>query len=112
QEGVEINKFDHKRALTTPEMARKLKVVRPNGATIYSLAWLDRSVGLIVLEIPPMPDRYFTLNYVDYYQNNENISNRCPPWRAKRGRVVPGRRQRFAASDGAFFAESCAAIAS
>jgi hypothetical protein len=28
-----------------------------------------------VLDIPPISDRYFTLNYVDFYQHNENISN-------------------------------------
>jgi hypothetical protein len=73
--GATLNKFDHFRVLMTPESARKLGVVRANSATLYSLAWLDLSVEPIVLEFPPMADRYFTFNYVDYFQNNENLSN-------------------------------------
>ena len=28
-----------------------------------------------MLDLPPITDRYFTFNYVDYYQRNENLSN-------------------------------------
>ncbi len=70
-----VNTFAHRRALLTPEMARKGGVVRSNSATLYSSAWLDLSVEPIVLEFPAIPGRYFTFNYVDYYQRNENLSN-------------------------------------
>ncbi len=73
--GAAVNKFDHIRTLLTPEQAHKVNVVRANNATLYSPAWLDLSVEPIVLEFPAIPDRYFTFNYVDYYQHNENISN-------------------------------------
>ena len=73
--GAAVNTFSHRRALLTPEMARKGGVVRSNSATLYSSAWLDLSSEPIVLEFPAVPDRYFTFNYVDYYQRNENISN-------------------------------------
>jgi hypothetical protein len=74
-QGVPVNTFTHMRELTTPEIARKIGVVRPNSATVYSLAWLDLSVEPIVLEFPPIPDRYFTFNYVDWFQTSENLSN-------------------------------------
>lgn len=73
--GAAVNKFDHNRTLLTPEEAHAINVVRANNATLYSIAWLDLSVEPIVLEFPAIPDRYFTFNYVDYYQRNENISN-------------------------------------
>ncbi len=73
--GNAINRFEHVRALMTPELARKVGVVRANSATLYSAAWLDLSVEPVVLEFPPIADRYFTFNYVDYFQNNENLSN-------------------------------------
>lgn len=73
--GNAINKFEHVRALMTPELARKVGVVRANSATLYSAAWLDVSLEPIVLEFPPISDRYFTFNYVDYFQHNQNLSN-------------------------------------
>ncbi len=73
--GNAVNRFDHLRVLMTPELARRVGVVRANSATLYSAAWLDLSVEPIVLEIPAIADRYFTFNYVDYFQNNENLSN-------------------------------------
>ncbi len=73
--GNTVNRFDHLRVLMTPELARKVGVVRANSATLYSAAWLDLSVEPIILEFPAIADRYFTFNYVDYFQHNENISN-------------------------------------
>lgn len=72
---AKLNAFANIRELLTYEVAKKVGVVRANSATLYSLAWLDLSIEPIVLDIPPIEDRYFTLNYVDFYQNNENISN-------------------------------------
>jgi hypothetical protein len=73
--GNAINQFEHVRVLMTRELARKVGVVRANSATLYSTAWLDLSVEPVVLEFPPIADRYFTFNYVDYFQKNENLSN-------------------------------------
>ncbi len=73
--GGAVNAFFHRRELMTPEQARAGGVVRSNSATLYSSAWLDLAVEPIVLELPPVTDRYFTFNYVDYYQRNENLSN-------------------------------------
>ncbi len=70
-----LNTFANVRKLIDAELAVEIGVVRANSATLYSLAWLDLDIEPIVLDIPPISDRYFTLNYVDFYQNNENISN-------------------------------------
>jgi hypothetical protein len=75
KQGAALNAFVHNREVTTPEIARKMGVVRPNSATLYSLAWLDLSIEPIVLEFPSIPDHYFTFNYVDWFQKIENLSN-------------------------------------
>ena len=60
----------------TPEQARAGGVVRSNSATLYSscvagsLGRADRARASRAIT-----DRYFTFNYVDYYQRNENLSN-------------------------------------
>jgi hypothetical protein len=74
-QGHKVNTFNHARKLFTAEQAIKLGVVRANSATLYSFAWLDLSIEPIVVDIPPIKGRYFTINYVDFYQKNENISN-------------------------------------
>jgi hypothetical protein len=70
-----LNTFANVRKLIDAKLAVEIGVVRANSATLYSLAWLDLDIEPIVLDIPPINDRYFTLNYVDFYQNNGNISN-------------------------------------
>jgi hypothetical protein len=42
---------------------------------VYSQAWLDLTLEPIVIDVPPIPDRYYTINYIDFYQKVENISN-------------------------------------
>jgi hypothetical protein len=74
-QGHKVNTFNHDRKLFTAEQAIELGVVRANSATLYSFSWLDLSIEPIVVDIPPIQDRYFTINYVDFYQKNENISN-------------------------------------
>jgi hypothetical protein len=50
--------------------------VSANNCTIYSNAFLDLSVEPIVLDVPPVTDRYYTINHIDFYQSVDNISNR------------------------------------
>jgi hypothetical protein len=69
------NTFSHVRELADPETSRASGVVSANNATVYSQAWLDLSLEPIVLDVPPIPDRYYTMNYIDFYQKVENISN-------------------------------------
>ena len=71
-----LNKFAHLRALSDPATSRAVGVVSANNATVYSVAWLDLSIEPVVLDVPPIPDRYYTINYIDFYQKGDNISNR------------------------------------
>jgi len=70
-----FNTFFHVRELGDPATTRASGVVSANNATVYSNAWLDLSLEPIVLDVPPIPDRYYTMNYIDFYQKVENISN-------------------------------------
>lgn len=74
-QGGKVNTFQHACTLFTPEVAGKLGVVWANTATLYSLSWLDLSIEPIVVDLPPIKDRYFTINYIDSYQEIRNISN-------------------------------------
>lgn len=55
--GAPINRLGHARALATPETRQG---VAPNNDTLYSLAWLDTTVGPFVLETPDFGARYYT----------------------------------------------------
>src|SRR5262249_55561183 len=46
------------------------KVVFPNNDTLYSSAWLDLSQGPLVLHVPDTGDRYFVMQFMDFYTNN------------------------------------------
>ncbi|MBC2744502.1 MAG: DUF1254 domain-containing protein [Desulfosarcina sp.] len=70
-----LNRFAHARELSDPETSRAGGVVSANNATLYSVAWLDLLREPVVLDIPPIPDRYYTMNYIDFYQKVDNISN-------------------------------------
>jgi hypothetical protein len=44
-------------------------VVLPNADTLYCMSWLDLSNGPVVLKVPPIPDRYYTFEFLDAYTN-------------------------------------------
>jgi hypothetical protein len=39
----------------------------PNADTLYDIGWLNLTMGPLVLEVPPILDRYYTLQFVDAY---------------------------------------------
>lgn len=45
-------------------------IVRINVDTLYSTAYLDLENGPLVLQIPPIADRYYTVQFTDAYTNN------------------------------------------
>ena len=73
--GDAVNRFDHVRALMTPELARRVGVVRansapstrPRGSTCQSSRSSWNSQRSRIATLP--------FNYVDYFQSNENLSN-------------------------------------
>lgn len=44
-------------------------VVAPNADTIYGQAWLNLTNEPVVLEVPPIKDRYYTFEFLDAYTN-------------------------------------------
>lgn len=62
-----FNKFTRTETLFGPESKT---VVRPNNDTIYSTAWLDLRAEPLVVELPAVSDRYFSLQLVDMYTHN------------------------------------------
>ena len=48
------------------------EIVRVNVDTLYSLAYFNFSKGPLVLKVPPIADRYYTLQFIDAYSNNIN----------------------------------------
>lgn len=68
-----FNTFDHQRVPADPTFDA-FKV--PTVDVLYSNAFLDLTAGPIALVIPPMGDRYYTLNFQDAYANASNLSSR------------------------------------
>ena len=62
-----VNTFAHARDLLN---ASYTDVVRPNQDTLYSVTYLDLKNKPLILQIPPMPDRYYVLQFTDAYTNS------------------------------------------
>jgi len=70
---VGFNRFVHDRDLADPDYAA---FKSPNSDTLYSNAWLDLTHGPVIVDVPPVPLKYYTLNFFDAYGNASNISTR------------------------------------
>lgn len=62
-----FNQLLHKTKLLGPEFK---DVVRPNNDTLYSMAWLDLRAQPIVITVPEIKDRYYSVQLVDMFTNN------------------------------------------
>ena len=60
------NGFTHSRALLTPA---NREVVSPNNDTLYDNTWLDLSAGPLLIDLPDMGERYWTLGFLDFWTN-------------------------------------------
>jgi hypothetical protein len=70
---VGFNRFVHDRDLADPNYAA---FKSPNSDTLYSNAWLDLTDGPVIVDVPPVPLKYYTLNFFDAYGNASNIGTR------------------------------------
>jgi hypothetical protein len=61
-----LNTFTHSKRLLTPQ---DREVVTPNNDTLYTNAWLDLSEGPLVIDVPDMGERYWTLGFLDMWTN-------------------------------------------
>jgi hypothetical protein len=62
-----FNQLAHKTELIGPGFK---DVVRPNNDTMYSLAWLDLRAQPIVVTVPEIKDRYYSVQLVDMFTHN------------------------------------------
>jgi hypothetical protein len=60
------NGFTHSRALLTPA---NREVVSPNNDTLYDNTWLDLGDGPLLIDLPDMGERYWTLGFLDFWTN-------------------------------------------
>jgi len=61
-----LNKFDVYPGLATPASAIDFT---PNNDTVYALAWLDLRQGPVLMTIPEVPSRYWTVQATDWALN-------------------------------------------
>ena len=66
-DGTPVNQFRHARALIDHTFRL---VTTPNNDTLYSSAFLQLAGGPLVLEVPEIRDRYYSLAFMDFYSNN------------------------------------------
>jgi hypothetical protein len=62
-----FNELTHERQLLGPEFE---DIVRPNNDTLYSLAWLDLRAQPLVISVPAIEDRYYSVQLVDMFTHN------------------------------------------
>jgi hypothetical protein len=61
------NAFRHRRELT--DYTSRV-VTTPNSDTLFSNAFLDLAAGPLLLQVPEIADRYYSLAFMDFYTNN------------------------------------------
>ena len=61
-----FNRFRHHREFPRPDF---LDVTVPNDDTPYSFAWLQLADGPMVVHVPAVPDRYYSLLFMDFYND-------------------------------------------
>src|SRR5262249_22287574 len=64
---VPLNHFNHQRALSDDT---ERAVTTPNSDTLYSSSYLDLAAGPLVLAVPAVAERYYSLAMMDFYAND------------------------------------------
>jgi hypothetical protein len=63
--GFKVNRLYPGRELATPQTLG----IGPNVDTLYGFAWLDLSKGPQVIQVPAIPDRYYSFQLIDMWSN-------------------------------------------
>lgn len=72
--------------ILTPETQGQLRA--PNADTLYLNAWVDLSQGPVLLEVPEMGSRYYTLAFMDLYARPHHLGTRTNDGRAVKYALV------------------------
>lgn len=70
----------------TPATQGQLRA--PNADTLYLNAWVDLSKGPVLLEVPDMAGRYYTLAFMDLYSKPHHLGTRTNGGKATRYALV------------------------
>jgi hypothetical protein len=62
-----FNQLTHKTKLLGPDFK---DIVRPNNDTMYSFAWVDLRAQPVVVTVPEIKDRYYSVQLVDMFTHN------------------------------------------
>jgi hypothetical protein len=62
-----FNELVHKTELLGPEFK---DIVRPNNDTMYSFAWLDLRAQPVVITVPEIKNRYYSVQLIDMFTHN------------------------------------------
>jgi hypothetical protein len=62
-----FNQLVHNETLLGPDFK---DVVRPNNDTMYSFAWLDLRAEPVVISVPKIDDRYYSIQLIDMFTHN------------------------------------------
>lgn len=86
--------------ILTPETQGQLRA--PNADTLYLNAWVDMSKGPVLVEVPDMGSRYYTLAFMDLYAKPHHLGTRTNGGKAMKyalvgpaGGAVPAGYERF-----------------
>jgi len=101
-----FNELTHMTELLGPEFE---DVVRPNNDTMYSFAWLDLRAQPMVISVPEISDRYYSVQLIDMFTHNFAYIGTRTTGTAAGSYVVAGPRWEGPAPDstrGAFQSET------
>ncbi|UCH29918.1 MAG: DUF1254 domain-containing protein, partial [Myxococcales bacterium] len=62
-----FNELVHKTELLGPDFK---DIVRPNNDTVYSMGWIDLRAQPLVITVPQIEDRYFSVQLIDMFTHN------------------------------------------
>ncbi len=72
--------------ILTPETQGQLRA--PNADTLYINAWVDMSKGPVLLDVPDMGTRYYTLAFMDLYAKPHHLGTHTNAGRATKYALV------------------------
>jgi hypothetical protein len=95
-----VNRIGLYPGVLTPATQGQLRA--PNADTLYLNGWFDLSNGPVLLDVPEMGERYYTLTFMDHYSKPHHLGTRTNAGRATRyalvgpsGGDVPEGHERF-----------------
>lgn len=81
-----VNTFAVYPNLLTPATQGQLRA--PNADTLYVNAWIDLSRGPVLIEVPDMGSRYYTLAFMDLYSAPHHLGTRTNQGKAAKYALV------------------------